>query len=799
MFKKNRNRYLMLLGIVAVMMAGFAGVAGCGKSEADALSEYWAADSAAAESLRSYVSKVTDEKDTENFIPVEDRIAVFDMDGTLTCETYYTYYDTMMFINYCLVDHPERVSDDLKAAAAEIKPGYTAGEELARNFARAYAGMTVQELYDYAVEFGQKETESFNNMRYIDGFYLPMVEVVKYLYDNDFTIYVVSGTERTTTRAIVANSPISEYVSPNHVIGTEFEVKIRGNEDIPSNMDYKYADGDELVFTGEFIQKNLNANKTIWIEREIGQMPVLAFGNSGSDTSMMNYALDERNPYPSEAYMVVADDDVREWGTQDWEEKSAAYIEQGYVPISMKNDFLKIYPDQITKADEQYRENELDDVADTNVVQFSDYMADSSEGTQDTDEIQDENLRASLSREGCTLEQAVVLSRHNIRAPLSGEGSALDTITPHEWFAWSSEASQLSVRGGNLENEMGQYFRKWLESEKLFADNYQPSADTVRIYANSKQRTIATARFFAAGLLPVSNIEVEYHSDFDTMDPVFNPVFTYMSDEYLTDAEGEIHDNFDSVITELSDNYVLLGDVIDVEESDDYKNGNFTGFLTDDSAFSLEEGKEPAVSGSLKLACQISDALVLQYYEEPDEEKAAFGHDLSKADWEAISEIKDVYGDVLFTAPSVAVNVAHPLLEEIDNELNTKGRKFTFLCGHDSNLASVLSALEVEDYSLPGTIEKKTPIGAKLVIGRWKNADGEEMMSLDLVYQTTDQLRNMSLLGNDNPPAIYCLKLKGLESDENGLYKAEDVMQRLSDAIGRYDELIKEYEQDEAA
>ena len=796
--KTSRGKVLTSLILVIAMMAGFTGIAGCGKNEPAPLSEYWAADSAAAESLRNYVAKVTDEKDTENFIPVEDRIAVFDMDGTLTCETYYTYYDTMMFINYCLVDHPERVSDDLKAAAAEIEPGYTAGEELARNFAKAYAGMTVQELYDYAVEFGQKETDSFNNMRYIDGFYLPMVEVVKYLYDNEFTIYVVSGTERTTTRAIVANSPISEYVSPSHVIGTEFEVKIRGNEDIPSNMDYKYADGDELVFTGEFVQKNLNANKTIWIEREIGKMPVLAFGNSGSDTSMMNYALDDRNPYPSAAYMVVADDNVREWGTQDWEEKSAAYTEQGYVPISMKNDFLKIYPDQITKADEQYIENELEDVADNNVIPFDDHTAGSDESMQE-DAAEDENLRASLSREGCSLEQVVVLSRHNIRAPLSGEGSALDTITPHEWFAWSAEASQLSVRGGNLENEMGQYFRKWLEAEGLFSQNYQPSAEKVRIYANSKQRTIATARFFAAGLLPVSNMEVEYHSEFDTMDPVFNPVFTYMSDEYMSDAEGEIHEKFDSVIADLSDNYALLEDVIDAEESDDYKNGVFTGFLTDDSEFTFEEGKEPAVSGSLKLACQVSDALVLQYYEEPDDEKAAFGNDLSKADWEAISEIKDVYGDVLFTAPSVAVNVAHPLLEEIDNEFNTNGRKFTFLCGHDSNLASVLSALEVEEYSLPGTIEKKTPIGAKLVISKWKSATGEELMSLDMVYQKTDQLRSMSLLGNDNPPAIYSLKLNGLDADENGMYKAEDVMQRLSDAIGRYDEMIEEYELDEAA
>ena len=93
--------------------------------------------------------------------------------------------------------------------AASIKPGYVADENLARNFARAYAGMTMEEFYQYAVEFGQKKTESFDNMRYIDNFYIPMVEVVKYLYDNGFTIYVISGTERTTTRAIVANSPIN--------------------------------------------------------------------------------------------------------------------------------------------------------------------------------------------------------------------------------------------------------------------------------------------------------------------------------------------------------------------------------------------------------------------------------------------------------------------------------------------------------------------------------------------------------------------------------------------------------------
>jgi phosphoserine phosphatase len=313
----------------------------------------WSEGSVPKQKLIDFVTAVTDETSTD-FIPVKDRIAVFDMDGTLVCETYYTYYDTMMFIEFCLHDHPERVSDELKEIAASIKPGYVADETLARNFAKAYAGMTVEEFRDYVVEFGQKNTASFNNMRYIDNAYLPMVELVKYLYENKFTIYVISGTERTTTRAIIANSPYRDYVTPNHVIGTDFEVKQKGHETESSNMNFKYENGDDLVLTGGFIQKNLNGNKSIYVEREIGQRPVLAFGNSGSDTSMLNYTIDSRNQYPAQAYMVVADDDVREWGTQNWEEKSADYAAKGFIPVSMKNDFAQIYPEDVTRAEQQY-------------------------------------------------------------------------------------------------------------------------------------------------------------------------------------------------------------------------------------------------------------------------------------------------------------------------------------------------------------------------------------------------------------------------------------------------------------
>ena len=193
------------------------------------------------------------------------------------------------------------------------------------------------------------------------------------------------------------------------------------------------------------------------------------------------------------------------------------------------------------------------------------------------------------------------------------------------------------------------------------------------------------------------------------------------------------------------------------------------------------------MKGSLKFANSASDALILQYYEEADPVQAAFGQKLTNADWEKIAKVKDVYGDVLFTAPIVAVNVAHPLLVYMKDELNAKNRKFTFLCGHDSNIASVNAALEVEEYSLPQSIEKKTPIGSKLVFEKWVDKAGKEFVAVNIVYQTTEQLRNVSLLNLENPPVVFSLKLKGLQANTDGLYTIESVNDRFDKAIRAYE------------
>ena len=392
------------------------------------------------------------------------------------------------------------------------------------------------------------------------------------------------------------------------------------------------------------------------------------------------------------------------------------------------------------------------------------------------------------------LKEVVILSRHNIRSPLSTNGSALSKMTPHEWTNWSSAASELTLRGGVLETEMGQFFRKWTIETGLFKDNYVPTIDEVNVYANSMQRCIATAQYFSGGFMPVANLRVNHRYVPSKMDPIFFPRLTKSTEAFRTEAMKQINamggkEGLVGINKSLKESYDLIAKVLDMKQSEYYKKGEIKDFVNNDTQITLELNQEPGMKGSLKNANSASDAFILQYYEEPDGMKAAFGHKLTTEDWTKIAKVKDVYGDVLFTAPIVAVNVAHPLLQYMYDELNDKDRKFTFLCGHDSNIASVDAALGVEDYSLPNSIEKKTPIGSKLVLEKWVDAAGKAYIAVNLVYQSTDQLKQMSLLDLQHAPQVFSLKLKGLNQNTDGLYTFEDVNARFLQAIRAYDDI----------
>ena len=404
--------------------------------------------------------------------------------------------------------------------------------------------------------------------------------------------------------------------------------------------------------------------------------------------------------------------------------------------------------------------------------------------------LQAQTKRSDNFRAKYELKEVVVMSRHNIRSPLSSGGAAYQRVTPHTWFEWTSPGSQLSLRGGVLETEMGQFFRKWVVGEGLLPDNYRPTGDEVLFYANSRQRTFATAKCFSAGFLPFANVEITHKYEEDKMDPVFTPKFTKMNDTYRQKVLDEIqalHGGPQAWMAAQQPTLTLMEEVLDMANSPAAKNDT-THFWYDDVQFKIEKDDEPRMTGGYTLANSVADALVLQCYE--SENFAPFGHELTMEQWRNICAVKAVYDDLLFTTHAAAVNLAYPLVSRIREELNRSDRKFMFLCGHDSNLASIGAALGLQFPETENALELHTPIGSKLVFEKW-NDGTEDYVAINLVYQSVQQLQNRTLLSRDVPPMVLPVTIGALTANADGLYRLSDLDKLMANTMAEY-EAIKD-------
>ncbi len=346
------------------------------------------------------------------------------------------------------------------------------------------------------------------------------------------------------------------------------------------------------------------------------------------------------------------------------------------------------------------------------------------------------------------------------------------------------------MKGAQLETIMGQYFRQWLESEELIGANSVPEIGEMRFYANSYQRTIATSRYFASGMLPMANIHVERHLGLNEKDPVFMPETPEtISDEFRarTVKEVEALGGVRGMGKRMESDAALIAEIIDFKDSEYARENGMTSFTADDLSFDIDTMR---LTGSLRVAGRASDALSLQYYEAngaDDIAQAAFGHALTFEQWQGITRLKDMGIISYFYLPTMAKQFARPLLSVMRDELAEEGRMFTFLCGHDVNLATVLPSLGVEEYTLRDTIEEKTPIGSKIVIEKRIGEDGKSYASLKLVYQNAKQMQGREPLTLEYPPAIVPLQLQGLQANEDGMYLFDEVVRRFDEAIAEAD------------
>ena len=327
----------------------------------------WNPDSATLKDLVDFVADVTDES-SEGYLDPADRIATFDMDGTILCEKAPVYFDYCLTMYRVLDDASYGATEEEKDAMQQVRDhAYENGETFHPEtitkddlVATAFAGMTPVEFREYVANFADTvEAVGFEGMTYGESFYKPMLEVIEYLKANDFDVWIVSACEREVVRGLVNRLGIPV----DHCIATDVPYVASGKGDEAAD-EYNMG-SDEIILLGAPLDEVEcgKSGKPAAIAREIGKRPVLAFGNSSGDFSMLNYA--EGNPdHTGMGFFVVCDDTEREYGSDEKAADFYAEVEkEGWNAISMANDWATIYGDGVVKTELPGVQEEMDEAA----------------------------------------------------------------------------------------------------------------------------------------------------------------------------------------------------------------------------------------------------------------------------------------------------------------------------------------------------------------------------------------------------------------------------------------------------
>ncbi len=321
--------------VTSVFVFGFSCVAG-----ADPLPSW--KDRPAKRAIMRFVERVT-QADSPDFVPVPERVAVFDNDGTLWCE------NPMPFqLAYALDVLRERVASEPKLKEDAMVQAALAGDfskllagkhhdGLMKIASLTHAGMTTDQFNDSVRDWIRSAKHPRFSRRYAECVYQPMLELLVYLRNNGFKTYIVSGGGADFMRVW---SEEVYGIPPEQVVGTtarpRFEVR---------------GDRAVLVRTFDDLFVDDKEGKPVGIHQFIGRRPIACFGNSDGDQAMLEYTT-LGNPRPSLGVIVHHTDGEREYA-YDSNPKSSGNLatalraagDRNWSVVDMKKDWATIFPE----------------------------------------------------------------------------------------------------------------------------------------------------------------------------------------------------------------------------------------------------------------------------------------------------------------------------------------------------------------------------------------------------------------------------------------------------------------------
>jgi len=295
-------------------------------------------DSAPKKAIVAFVDKVTKEG-SQDFVPVPERIATFDNDGTLWAEQpmYFQLCFALDRVKALAPQHPEwKTKPPFSKLLSTPKEENVAvsEQELMEIVMAAHAGITTEEFSKIVSDWIATAKHPKTGKLYTEMVYQPMLELLTYLRANGFKTFIVSG------GGIEFMRPWAEKVygiPPEQVIGSSGKLKYElvGGKPVLMKL-------PEINFIDD------KAGKPIAIHQHIGRRPIAAFGNSDGDLQMLQWTTAGRGA--RFAMLIHHTDADREWaydrkssvGQLDkaWDEAVA----KGWAVVNMKEDWKTIFP-----------------------------------------------------------------------------------------------------------------------------------------------------------------------------------------------------------------------------------------------------------------------------------------------------------------------------------------------------------------------------------------------------------------------------------------------------------------------
>lgn len=378
-----------------------------------------------------------------------------------------------------------------------------------------------------------------------------------------------------------------------------------------------------------------------------------------------------------------------------------------------------------------------------------------------------------------TLVSTVIVSRHGVRSPGHAH-PPLDKLSPDAWPGWSVPAGFLTLRGGSLADRMGRYYGDWLRSRGALPAGTCPAPGTIYGWSDIDQRTRETGDALLQGMAPGCDIRNNHQADLATYDTVFHPVESGDCPLDPGMARGAIETRLaPEGVAGLNKRYAAslarMSEVLDYPASPAASAAvaaKGSGKLEDVPTHLRVEGDGSGVDlrGALGSAGTAAEVFLLQYGEGLPDTQVAWGRIRDDKDWALLMQSHNAVYDLLDRTPYLAAHSGTPLLaivldalargasgtpgvarpSPVQGPTQPAGNRVYVLTGHDRNVANLAGMLHL-DWQLPDQPDN-TPPGGALVFTLWRDPAGGQFVRIEMVYQSMQQLRQLTTLSLAEPP-----------------------------------------------